>query len=362
MTAGSLFTGIGGFDLGLERAGIRVAWQVEINERCRALLARRFTAEVHTDVRTVERPVPVDLICGGFPCQDLSVAGRRAGLAGERSGLWHEFHRILAVARPRWCLIENVPGLLSSNGGRDFAVVLQGLAELGYRVAWRVLDAQYFGLAQRRKRVFIVGSLGDGRAAEVLLEPESLRGNPPPSREAMSRPASTLGGGAAGRGRRDNPDTAELISHTLNASPRGTGPNTGVSNGGGANGPGRTVDDAEALVVFDETQITSALNRNSPKAGDPSHPLASGARPPTIADPISANEGRTYSHEGRNNFRLHNVVQGVRRLTPRECERLQGFPDDWTEGFADSTRYQMLGNAVAVPCAEWIARRIVGAA
>lgn len=133
----------------------------------------------------------IDIISGGFPCQDVSIAGNRAGLDGERSGLWFEYHRVVNEIRPRWIFVENVPGLLSSNGGRDFAIILAGLTgvlprvphggwqnsgfgrgrpEL-YGVAWRVLDAQYFGVAQRRPRLFVVGSLGDGRSAEVLFEP-----------------------------------------------------------------------------------------------------------------------------------------------------------------------------------------------
>jgi DNA (cytosine-5)-methyltransferase 1 len=115
ITCGSLFSGIGGFDLAFQRAGIETIWQVEIDEKCLNILVRHFpNAERYTDVRTVGKQnlTPVDVICGGFPCQDLSVAGKRAGLAGERSGLWHEFHRIISELEPRWVVIENVPGLL----------------------------------------------------------------------------------------------------------------------------------------------------------------------------------------------------------------------------------------------------------
>ena len=192
---GSLFSGIGGFDLGFERAGMRCAWQCEIDAAARGVLARQFPGvPIMEDVRDVrsDNVAAVDLVCGGFPCQDLSVAGKRAGLAGERSGLWFEFRRVLDELRPQWVVIENVPGLLSSNGGRDFAVLLRGLVELRYGVAWRVLDAQYFGVAQRRRRVFIVGSLGDGRAAEVLFESEGVCGHPPARREAGQGIAGTI--------------------------------------------------------------------------------------------------------------------------------------------------------------------------
>ena len=202
LTFGSLFSGIGGFDLGFENAGMKCLWQCEIDTAARSVLTRRFGVPIYDDVRSVGTGTPtVDLVCGGFPCQDVSVAGKRAGLAGKRSGLWFEFHRILAELRPRWVVVENVPGLLSSNGGRDFAVILRGLVELGYGVAWRILDAQYFGVAQRRRRVFVVGSLGSGRAAEILFERESLSGNTAPRRETGEGVAAAIIGSLAASGR-----------------------------------------------------------------------------------------------------------------------------------------------------------------
>ncbi len=191
----SLFSGIGGFDLGLERAGMRCVAQVERDEAALRVLAQHWPdVPRFKDVRDVGRSnLPAaDLICGGFPCQDVSVAGRCAGLAGERSGLWFEFHRILAEIKPQWVVIENVPGLLSSNNGADFAVVLRGLVECGYRVGWRILDAQNFGVAQRRRRVFIVGNLGDGCAAQVLFERESSAGHPQPGSSAGKRTAAPI--------------------------------------------------------------------------------------------------------------------------------------------------------------------------
>ena len=182
----SLFSGIGGFDLGFERAGMNVIGMCEIDKHAQKILQRHFPdATLHTDVREVhyERGA-VDLICGGFPCQDLSVAGKRRGLAGERSGLWYEFARIIDKTQPSWVVIENVPGLFSSNAGRDFAVIIDWLAQRGYGVGWRVLDAQGFGLAQRRKRVFIVGSFGTPCGCTVLLESESVRRDSTASRKA----------------------------------------------------------------------------------------------------------------------------------------------------------------------------------
>jgi DNA (cytosine-5)-methyltransferase 1 len=201
LTFGSLFSGIGGFDLGFERGGMQCQWQVEIDTAAVSVLERRFPGVAkYKDVRNVGKDnlKPVDVICGGFPCQDLSIAGKRAGLAGERSGLWHEFIRIIGELSPQWVVIENVPGLLSSNGGADFAVILRGLVERGYGVCWRILDSQYFGVAQRRRRVFIVGSLRDGRAAEVLFEREGSARDTPPSREKGEGIASYTSNGFAG--------------------------------------------------------------------------------------------------------------------------------------------------------------------
>jgi DNA (cytosine-5)-methyltransferase 1 len=179
MTAISLFAGVGGFDLSLERAGIKVVASVEIDAKARVILAKHFpNSTLFNDVKEVtgEQLIAAGfipergIITGGFPCQDLSVAGKRAGLEGERSGLFWEICRLLDETRSQEFILENVPGLLSSNNGRDMATVVNALVERGYRIAWRVLDAQYFGVPQRRRRIFIVGCLGDnGRAPEEIL-------------------------------------------------------------------------------------------------------------------------------------------------------------------------------------------------
>lgn len=339
-TFGSLFSGVGGFDVGFERAGMTCVRQVEIDPQCRKLLAERFPhASIGVDVRE-EHLGTVDVVCGGFPCQDLSVAGKRSGLAGERSGLWYEFHRILDESRPQWVVIENVPGLLSSNGGADFAIVLRGLVELGYGVAWRILDAQYFGVAQRRRRVFIVGSLGDGRASQVLFEPESLCRDTPPRREAGQRTAGTLGGGTGSRGWAIDTDRMTFVPTVSMARNAKVG----------------TQLDAES-----ETFVIQAGHTQSNGLGISAcvaMTLESGGGVQGVAQPLRANRwGGSDSHGDEGN-----VVQsamGVRRLTPTETERLQGFSDGWTTGFSDSTRYRMMGNAVCVPVAEWIGRRLM---
>ena len=178
-TAVSLFAGVGGFDLALERAGVKVVASVEIDKKAQGVLRRHFpNSTIFGDVTGVtgEQLIAAGfeprggIITGGFPCQDLSVAGKRAGLAGKRSGLFWEICRLIDETGSETIILENVPGLLSSNNGRDMAVVIEALVERGYRVGWRVLDAQYFGVPQRRRRVFIVGCLGNtGRTPEEIL-------------------------------------------------------------------------------------------------------------------------------------------------------------------------------------------------
>lgn len=188
LTGVSLFAGVGGFDLAMERNGVEVVANVEIDKQCQQVLAKHFpNAKQFSDITDVKGSDLIaagfepsrGIITGGFPCQDLSVAGKRAGLAGERSGLFWEIARLIEETKTEWFILENVPGLLTSNKGRDFGVVIGTLADLGYSFSWRVLDAQYFGVPQRRRRVFILGRrTGDGLSpAEILFKSEGLRRN-----------------------------------------------------------------------------------------------------------------------------------------------------------------------------------------
>jgi len=341
----SLFSGIGGFDLGLERAGMECACQVECDKHCNAVLARHWPdVERHSDVRTFEAAEPVRLICGGFPCQDLSVAGLRAGLAGKRSGLWHEFRRIIAAATPRWVLIENVPGLLSSQNGLDMGIVVWSLGQLGYGWAYRVLDAQWFGVPQRRRRVFIVGCLADRRrAVEVLFERESLPWDSPPSREARTGVAHCLARGAGSHGRYD-PNGEDYVTHPSVGYPLKAGGNL------------RHDESHDTYVVqsgaipLDMRQLSRGekFTNNRRDGGPPGTGIGEAGGPsPSLA--ASHPPGVAFQKTGA----------CVRRLLPVECERLQGFPDGWTEGLSDAARYRCLGNAVAVPVAEWLGKRIM---
>lgn len=303
MKFGSLFTGVGGFDLGFERAGMECVWQVEFDKNCQTVLRKHWSeTELFDDVRTVGRHnlEPVDVICGGFPCQDISVAGKRAGLTGERSGLWSEFARIIDELEPKWVVIENVPGLLSSNNGRDFATIIRWLAERRYGVVWRTLDSQYFGVAQRRRRVFIVGSFRSGCSSEVLFEPRGMRWH---SEE----------GGACW----------EKIARTAE-------PCSGI--GHKESGVGSEL---KQMAIGHSGGMTLKINEK--------------------ANTLNGQSG------SETTAMFNGVISGtnIRRLTPTECERLQGFPDGWTDGQADSHRYKQMGNAVTVNVAEWIAQKII---
>jgi DNA (cytosine-5)-methyltransferase 1 len=357
---GSLFSGIGGFDLGFARAGMTCAWMVERDKAAQRVLRERFTGvPIFDDVTTVGAAnlEPVDLVCGGFPCQDVSQAGRRAGLAGSRSGLWWEFRRILEELHPRWAVIENVPGLLSSNGPRDMGAVLWSLGELGYGYAYRVLDAQWFGVAQRRERVFIVGNARDwGGPAEVLLEPEGCARNPPARGEAREGSAGAPRGAAAVSSGHGWWDESE-IGATLRGDNSSTKAPTLLPEVAwclqerDAKGPDSDTKDGDGA----PSEVLPPLSADADK-GDQEPVLA-------VHPTLAASTGGPGSQDWQQHAAVASPADGagVRRLTPVECERLQGFPDGWTlvPGASDSSRYRQLGNAVAVPCAEWIGKRIV---
>jgi len=311
----------------------------------------------HGDFTTIQPGdyAAIDLLVGGTPCQDFSVAGLRAGINGERGALTVEFARLAGRLRPRWVVWENVPGVLSADGGRAFGIFLGLLGQFGYQCAWRILDAQHFGVPQRRRRVFLVGHLGDWRcAAAVLFERHSLSGNPPPRREARqvapSIPSrSSAGGGLGTDFDCDGGLIAEKwpadVASTLNAH---FGDKMGLED--------QHINGGHPLFVpvggFPD--VAHALRADGFDASED----GTGRGTPLV--PIAFSASR--SGGGVPGMVAHSMA--VRRLTPRECERLQGFPDDYTlvpfrkKPAADGPRYKALGNSKAVPVVRWIGQRI----
>ena len=228
MKAVSLFSGIGGFELALRQWGIETVASCEIDKHARKVLARHFPeTKLFNDVTTLTGQELFDagfdsdgVICGGFPCQDVSVAGARRGLSDSdgnrtRSGLFWEVVRLLEETKARIFILENVPGLLSSNKGRDFGIVLDSLVELGYGVSWRIFDAQFFGVPQRRKRIFIVGCLGDdGRTSQEILAFFDRSGWDSQESEPKGKAtANPITGGIGGAGEVVSTIPAEIYHH-----------------------------------------------------------------------------------------------------------------------------------------------------
>lgn len=360
----------------------------------------------------------IDVVWGGSPCQSFSLAGDRSGLKGA-SGLMFEFIRAVRELRPHWFVWENVPGALSSENGNAFRQLLQSMDEGGYGLAWRVLDAQFFGVAQRRERVFLVGSLGTMRCAEVLFEREGMPWDYSPSRDKRKTLAgeSEKGSGGSdsgpgGRGGDGAADDGGCLTTGGNQSRRvyssdGVFPTPSArSNSGqnqqsvylcdtantGSNGLGIKRDDvmntldtsASTAVAF--TMCRADTQANAPEESDMAPTLSAhashdapyiyrkaqtlqirsgkdgGGKGALVQDDLSATLG---THNSQTLFDMADGSMTVRRLTPTECERLQGFPDGWTdipykgkEHPPDGPRYKALGNSMAVPVMKWIGERI----
>jgi len=356
------------------------------------------------------------IIVGGFPCQDLSVAGKRAGLDGARSGLFWEICRLLDETKARYFILENVPGLLSSNNGRDMGAVVGALVERGYGVSYRVLDAQHFGVAQRRRRVFIVGSLGGhwGTSSEILDLRQGRRGHLEASFKTGQDVASALTGRLGTGGPDDNTAQANHLIPTVFYGNRvadirvqddkvntlqarmGTGGNNMpmVASVHPIQGNLESVlaEQRERLAqdILHAAEVMSRFDEYGPFDIEIMEYAASvvrgGQEPPVTSSAIgfssgqgSASYGLGITQEGTpplkanaggNSVPAVQYASTVRRLTPTECERLQGFPDGWTSerydfkknaviAQADSNRYKQMGNAVAVPVVQWIISRLV---
>ena len=349
----SLFAGIGGFDLGFERAGMQCVAQVEKEKKSLKTLSCHWPdVPRFDDVCTVgKHNLPeCDVICGGFPCQDLSIAGKRSGLAGKRSCLFYEMGRITNELRPSILVWENVGGLLNSNRGIDFLSVLSELDRIGYCGGWTVLDARFFGVAQRRRRVFGVfvrrdiaemgryvgnGELPDGAgipsvAGKILAFPNRLRWNPKTGRSPRQENRPDI----AGCLKTSNPTRGASCvnnNHIIT---------TGTLTARAMQSYGREMVEEGFTIAFS----------HSDNGRDSTVNLS-----PTLRASNNANSNQS----GNGHLSVVNVQKKVRRITPVECERLQGFPDDWTKMNSDSTRYSQLGNAVAVLVVEWIGKGIV---
>ncbi len=349
---------------------------------------------------------PVELLVGGTPCQSFSVAGLRKGLEDPRGNLMLTYLAIAQRYRPRWLVWENVPGVLSSNGGRDFGTFLGALGELGYGWAYRVLDAQWFGVAQRRRRVFVVGHLGDWqRAAQVLFERESVQRNPAPSREARQGAAASVGGGpdggriagavtrkwSKGSGGPAGDECYNMVAQVFKVRggvEREDG-SRGSTNIGKQAGKGYLGSEERAFTLAaaqDQfvAQPVAFHNRQDPDvSGDITHPLGAKDNGMAVAQPVAFYDylgsqgggvevGISPTLKKKDGVAVTQfvaqpvaTVMQVRRLTPVECERLQGFPDGYTNipwrkkpEAPDGPRYKALGNSMAVPCMAWIGQRI----
>lgn len=475
MRYGSVCSGIEAATVAWHPLGWEPAWFAEIEKFPSAVLAHHYPNVPNrgdfTRIKDDTDAGTVDLLVGGTPCQSFSVAGLRAGLDDPRGNLALEFLRLADAIRPRWLVWENVPGVLTSTSGRpespppdrvgvgpgervvvedeyeevgDFSCFLAALSELGYGWAYRVLDAQFFGVPQRRRRVFVVGYLGDWRPpVAVLLERESLSGNPPPRREAGAGVAPGAGSGIAfqerGRAGGRNLEYTEGVAYALSAPAGGGrrhemniavpaafqchGSNVGEM-GSLRHGDGNTSGGVPFIVNAAESCATASHARASEVARciDGTGGFASSQGVTVVAQPFNiiglGQQGRNHAYpaevsgclqhkglsasgneagtlvaspflvdgqnaalidgvcgtlqgEGMNRqdrgFMVGSGAMAVRRLTPTECERLQGFPDGYTaipwkgkpaESCPDGPRYKALGNSMAVPVMRWIGERI----
>ena len=364
----------------------------------------------------------VDVLVGGTPCQSFSVAGLRKGLDDPRGNLMLTYLAIATKFRPKWLVWENVPGVLSSNGGLDFASLLRGMGECGYGFAYRILDAQYFGVAQRRRRVFVVGCLGDWRsAAAVLFERHGLCGYPAPSREKRKTTAQSIGDGTPVGGLCARTGLSISVQDAsqghllpipidmmnIRGRPSDDGRANRIGRGYGNEGdPMFTTTKANHHGVVQPISFSGVMSNpktdiNIMQTLLSKHPMAvavgtdlyNGAITGEVAVPMTkradgTGTGPTVMQPVSYSTKLHNITSNnagkifeertacldanspppalltamaVRRLTPVECERLQGFPDNYTnikDKCPDGPRYKALGNSMAVPVMAWIGKRI----
>ena len=372
-----LFAGIGGFRYGLQKVEIEsesssdhesgasqhgqrafhCVWSNEWDKYASQIYKKHYGECDTRDIRTVDtKDIPDhDLLCAGFPCQSFSIAGKRLGFEDTRGTMFFEIARIIRDKRPRYFLLENVKGLLSHDEGKTFQTILGVLSDLGYEYQWQVLNSKNFGVPQNRERVFIVGHLRETSRPEVF-----------PIGESYSISHQTKYAEQAGRSR---------ISSTIDArygSLRNAG-ETYLHYIGGIRGK-RDMwlkDDKQNSRNFSQGQrvyssdgIASTIAGNAGGLGGKTGLYAIPVLTPDRME--KRQNGRRFKNDGDPAFTLtsqdkHGVYDGlnIRRLTPVECERLQGFPDNWTEGISDTQRYKCLGNAVTTLVITEIGRKLI---
>jgi DNA (cytosine-5)-methyltransferase 1 len=392
MRFGSICSGIEAASCAWEPLGWRCAFVSEIDHWSSLVLNYHYPEVPNLgDFTTIEKNEAtegISVLVGGTPCQAFSVAGLRKGFDDERGNLTLQFIRLIDTLRPEWFVWENVPGVLSQDGGRAFGAFLGGLASIGYGFAYRVLNAEHFGVPQRRRRVFVVGHIGDfRRAAAVLFERESMSGYPAPSREAGQGITCTpegIAGTCSSKWHKGTGGPAGDEHYNLIVQPAVI--DRAAFNQG---------DGAQFTPIIEESETMSSLVARGPHAiafnwqngggyGEANDGLGitiEGTGPPQRCQTPAVAYGLDEEMNGREELMgtlmarreaggfegtvAHNMV--VRRLTPTECERLQGFPDGWTkyarniEGVyeqSDTQRYKQLGNSMAVPVMRWIGERI----
>lgn len=373
----SLFAGVGGFDLGAQQAGWECAVQVEWDPHCQQVLQHHWPhIPKHDDVSTYHGATwPADVVVGGFPCQDVSLAGHRAGVLedGTRSNLYRQIIRIVKEMRhatantsPRWVVLENVRGLLSIDGGEGFHTILQDLADLGaIWTEWAMLDSQFFGVPQRRQRIFLVACFDPPTAQRspnplLPIRPRS-KGNPRTSNQTRPQPASSTQSSPRNRG-----FTADKgIVSALTATEGMTRPDAAHAEAGwlipeainlphlNTTGTITTAFDSKNCTNLDEIRAGSILPVS----------ISENQRGELVESTITRTLNTAGGKPGQG-YQATRIGNAIRRLTPLECERLQGWPDNHTLHRADGTpqpdarRYHQIGNGITAPVAKWICERI----
>lgn len=356
LTLGSLFDGIGCWQLAAVRADIKPLWSSEVDKFCCQVTHRHFPNTVQLgDINNISDAPKVDIITAGSPCQDLSIGGKQGGIHCERSGLFFKAVEIVRRINPQFFIWENVPNVLYIHGGKDFQTVLQEICQVpiplpehfstagvvdGIRcqIAWRILDAQYFGTPQRRRRIFLIADFTGRRAAQILFESTRLPGDFKTGSSSQRRTTAA---------------TTQRLNQTIGFVPTVTRKHP-------------------VCAIYDMTHANEVLR---PMTSDKVNSL--NARMGTGGNqvPIVFGIGRNAFNQGTNakfkptietNLQPPLTARGaaavatkiVRRLTPVECERLQGLPDNWSDCGSDTQRYKALGNAMAVPVASFILNRL----